>query len=159
MEYTEEAHNDIVSELENKYPKMFPNGLGYISTGPGWWPVVAELCSAIDTHTKWTNTRRKELLENNPYDAVIPKEVPQVIVDQIKEKFGGLRFYYQGGDDYIRGLVSMAESWASKTCEQCGAPGVIRRGGWIRTLCDDHAKNRGIIDDDDDINKALNSIE
>ncbi len=158
MEYTEEAHNNVISELEKKHPKMFPNGLGYIGTGPGWWPVVAELCSAIESHTKWTNDRRQQLLENNPYDVAIPDEVPQVVVDQIKEKFGGLRFYYHGGDNYIRGLVSMAESWASKTCEQCGAPGVIRRGGWIRTLCNVHA---GTSDDNteyDDINDALDSI-
>lgn len=159
MEYTEEAHNDMVSELENKYPKMFPNGLGYISTGPGWWPIINELCHAIDSHIIWTNKRREQLLEDNPYDTKVPKEVQQVVVQQIKEKFGGLRFYYDGGDKYIHGLVSMAETWASKTCEQCGAPGVIRRGGWIRTLCDNHASKRGTIDDDDDINEALNSIE
>lgn len=150
MEYSEKAHNDIVSKLEKTYPKMFPNGLGYISTGPGWWPIIEELCSAIETHTNWTNKRRKELLESNPYEAKIPNEVSQVVVDQIKEKFGGLRFYYHGGDDFIRGLVRMAESWASKSCEQCGAPGVIRRGGWIRTLCDAHARNRETIDSNDD---------
>jgi hypothetical protein len=57
---------------------------------------------------------------------------------QIKEKFGGLRFYYDGGDEYISGLVSMAESWAGNTCETCGEKGERRSGGWIRTLCDKH---------------------
>jgi hypothetical protein len=68
----------------------------------------------------------------------IPDEVPQVVVEQIKEKFGGLRFYYQGGDDHTSGVVDMAESWAGKTCETCGSMGERRSGGWIRTLCDEH---------------------
>jgi len=68
----------------------------------------------------------------------IPPEVAQVTVNQIKEKFGGLRFYYSGGDDEISGMVRMAESWADIACEQCGGIGKRRSGGWIRTLCDTH---------------------
>lgn len=73
-------------------------------------------------------------------DIVIPPKVPHVYVEQIKEKFGGLRFYYQGGDDYIDGLVDMAERWANQSCEVCGAPGKKTRGGWIRTLCEQHGR-------------------
>jgi hypothetical protein len=69
---------------------------------------------------------------------VIPPEVPQVTLDQVKEKFGTLRFYYTGGDDYISGLVSLAESVSGITCEECGDAGEGRNGGWIRTLCDKH---------------------
>jgi hypothetical protein len=25
------------------------------------------------------------------------------------------------------------------TCETCGAPGFPRKGGWTKTLCEDHA--------------------
>jgi len=59
-------------------------------------------------------------------------------VVQIKEKFGGLRFYYDGGNETIRGMESMAESWAAHTCETCGDRGTRRHGGWVRTLCDKH---------------------
>lgn len=68
--------------------------------------------------------------------------VPQVVADQVKEKFGTLRFYYHGGDEYISGLVAMAESMTAVTCEECGAPGKQRHGGWIRTLCDEHEAER-----------------
>jgi hypothetical protein len=62
--------------------------------------------------------------------------VPQVTVDQVKEKFGSLRFYYSGGDPYIRGLVSMAESMSSVTCETCGNPAEVQNdGGWYRSIC------------------------
>jgi len=68
----------------------------------------------------------------------VPAEIPQVTLDQVKEKFGTLRFYYTGGDDYIRGLVSMAESMSGVTCETCGKPGTQTSGGWIKTACVEH---------------------
>jgi hypothetical protein len=80
--------------------------------------------------------RRQELIDR--YPTVIPEPIPQVTLDQVKEKFGTLRFYYTGGDDYIRGLVSMAESMSGVTCEECGKPGTSTSGGWIKTVCKEH---------------------
>jgi hypothetical protein len=82
--------------------------------------------------------RMKETLDRG----LIPVReiVPQVVAEQVKEKFGTLRFYYRGGDDYIRGLVSMAESMSAVACEVCGDLGEQRGNGWISTLCDEHAK-------------------
>jgi hypothetical protein len=68
----------------------------------------------------------------------VPESIPQVTLDQVKEKFGTLRFYYSGGDDYISGLVSMAESMSGITCETCGKPGTSTGGGWIKTACVEH---------------------
>jgi len=64
--------------------------------------------------------------------------VPQVVAEQVKEKFGGLRFYYRGGDDYVLGLVSMAESMSVVTCETCGNVGKRINANWIYTACDAH---------------------
>jgi hypothetical protein len=63
-------------------------------------------------------------------------------VRQIKEKFGGLRFYYDGGDGTVDGMVRMAESWAAHSCEECGKLGKSRSGGWIKTLCNEHEEQR-----------------
>jgi hypothetical protein len=68
----------------------------------------------------------------------VPESIPQVTLDQVKEKFGTLRFYYTGGDDIIDGMVRMAESMSGVTCEECGDPGERRGGGWIYTACDAH---------------------
>lgn len=83
----------------------------------------------------WDIQRAEEAMEN---DIDVTPKLDWIRVAQIKEKFGGLRFYYDGGDDEISGMVRMAESWASHTCEDCGNKGKQRGGGWIRTLCDHH---------------------
>jgi hypothetical protein len=61
------------------------------------------------------------------------------ILTQVKEKYGTLRFYTSGGDDAVERYVEFAEYFSSRLCEDCGAPGNLRGGGWLRTLCDKHA--------------------
>lgn len=61
-------------------------------------------------------------------------------VAQVKEKFGGLRFYVSGASDGLRELIREAEGLSFETCEVCGQPGEPRRGGGIKTLCDAHAR-------------------
>ena len=65
----------------------------------------------------------------------VPESIPQVTLDQVKEKFGTLRFYYSGGNDIIDGMVRMAESMSGVTCEECGNVGERRGGGWVHTYC------------------------
>ena len=77
--------------------------------------------------------RKQELIEDPLRE--IPEPIPQVTLDQVKEKFGTLRFYYTGGDEYISGLVSMSESMSGVTCEECSAPAETHGPGWIRTIC------------------------
>lgn len=131
-------YQEFSKRMEEKFPLMFKGKYGGFAVGQGWWPILEELCARIQSHINWRNETRGILLKDNPNNRPIPEEIPQVVVEQIKEKFGGLRFYYQGGDDYVHGLVSMAESWASVTCEECGSIGKRRDGGWVRTLCDHH---------------------
>ena len=123
-----EKYEEFVARLETTYPAMFTNMYGGVAVGEGWWPIIESLCSQIQHHIDWKNKK----------DQV----VAQVTVEQIKEKFGGLRFYYTGGDDFVHGLVSMAESWAVRSCEQCGAPGEQGGSGWISTLCPTHRAER-----------------
>ena len=63
-------------------------------------------------------------------------------VHQVKEKFGGLRFYIGSGDDAVFDRIAKAENDSYDTCEVCGEPGKARKGGWIQTLCDAHAEDR-----------------
>ena len=57
---------------------------------------------------------------------------------QVKEKFGGLRFYTNGGGDNHHQIISKYEKISYETCEVCGEKGEPRGGGWITTLCSEH---------------------
>jgi hypothetical protein len=89
----------------------------------------------------WENEKVDEFvkrdLEKKEFREEWRKPPTQMTFTQIKEKYGTLRVYYRGGDDYCQGIIAMAEHMSSVTCEDCGVPGKVRDGGWIRTLCDD----------------------
>jgi hypothetical protein len=125
MNMTSEEMQDYFPKV---YPKMFVGKYGGVACGSGWFYILDKLCANIQHHIDWTN--KSEVV------------VPQVTIDQIKEKFGCLRFYYSGGDEYISGMVTLAESMSGVTCEECGSIGERRSGGWIRTLCDTHEAER-----------------
>lgn len=135
MEWNEEEYQAFAQKMEVTYPIMYGGMYGGFAIGKGWWHIIERLSANIDSRVRWKNEMAKKFPEKY-------EECPPVTVHQIKEKFGGLRFYYEGGDDYVAGLVTMAESWAATTCETCGERGKFRSGGWMRTLCDVHEEER-----------------
>jgi hypothetical protein len=59
-------------------------------------------------------------------------------VCQVKEKFGGLRFYINESSDEVFKRIGEAEEKSYTVCEVTGEPGKLRRDiGWIRTLSDE----------------------
>jgi len=67
--------------------------------------------------------------------------VPPVTIAQIKEKFGQLRFYYDGGDTKVAGMVSFAEFLSSTICQNTGNRGSLcKRGSWYSTLSPEEAE-------------------
>lgn len=58
---------------------------------------------------------------------------------QIKEKFGGLRFYVESSNEELGKLIGQAENLSYKTCEECGKPGApSRKRSWVKTVCEEH---------------------
>lgn len=112
---------DWYEELREKYPELLKQ-VHYCSVRDGWKDIIIKLCDMISNHSRQIKDEDSE----------------KPVVLEIKEKFGGLRFYAGGLDDYIRGLIDMAEAMSYTTCEVCGKPGKPRKGGWIQTLCDEH---------------------
>lgn len=119
------------------FPKMFVDRHAPMSEtamcwgfecNDGWFNIINHLCQNIQHYLNWKNK-----------DTEV---VPQVTVDQVKEKFGTLRFYYSGGDDTIDGMVQMAESISGTTCEMCGDVGKSTSDGWIKVLCETHIEER-----------------
>ena len=125
----------LEQKLLEKYPKIFnvenvdsrlPFPMFGIECDDGWYDLLDTLCGAIQWH-----------LDHNAGVGAV-----QVVVHQIKEKFGTLRFYEEGGDAVTGAYVNLAEQMSGRICEVCGNRGVLRGGGWIRALCDTHAEGR-----------------
>ncbi len=73
------------------------------------------------------------------------RDFPSVRIVQVKEKWGALTVYTAGDEHdhpaFSEFLAAIRER-SYYVCEECGAPGVLRGGGWYRTLCDAHAEGR-----------------
>lgn len=127
-------------DLENKLAEEFP-GLFFQADNPekstldfgcecsdGWYRLIYQACWLIDGHKKYT--------ARSGYDESKKENVAAFRFTQIKEKYGTLRLYHCGGDEFISGVIAMAGRMSSFTCEVCGGPGKARGRGWVRTLCD-----------------------
>jgi hypothetical protein len=94
-----------------------------IECGDGWFTLLDTLMGRIKSYCKY-------------------QKVEPINIQQVKEKLGTLRFYYTGGDEYIGGIVSMAEHMSSNICEECGTTlDVGRTNGWISYSCEYCHKN------------------
>jgi hypothetical protein len=137
-------NGELENQLYGKYPQLFlnkdktpmqsPMSFG-IECGEGWYEILSSLCSMIKQYedsivwqTEWNQKTNPEY----------QSDYFPVKFDQIKEKYGGLRVYFSGGDQYIEGLVSMAEAMSYKICDVCGNKGEANKQGWISTRCEAH---------------------
>lgn len=120
---------ELSDKLMDRWPQYFNRstppvrgGFWGFECGDGWFNLLENLLSTIE-------------LEGLDLGRVL----------QVKEKFGGLRFYVQSEiPDYarIQEIIAGAEVEASHTCEVCGAEGKARPNGWTKTLCDVHHAKR-----------------
>lgn len=107
-----------LSILLQKHPRIFAGKEPSWSDLPeGWYRLLDALCTAIES-------------------SMTEDQLRDFRVTQVKEKFGGLRFYYCGGTDLTEGLVDSAEDRSEKICMECGEPGKRRFGGCVVTMCD-----------------------
>ena len=173
--YTGDSTKEVLEntvKLLKQEEMVIPIQFGF-ECGDGWYMLLDQLMGEIQQYIKYKNesldrefkiqflwdlqrwfrfkSRKKgswkEKLAEWIYEKA-PKGKPHIFIriDQIKEKFGGLRFYYSGGDDEISGMVRMAESLSYKICEYCGTTiNVGRTQGWICVVCKDcYDKNERI---------------
>ena len=114
-------NSELQSSLYKKYPKIFRQRdlspqestmcFG-ITCGNGWYNIIDNLCSIIKTRI-----RMKRITTSS---GLVPSIIFNCEVVQVKSKFGQLRFYVEGGDDYIDGAIRMAEQMSLYTCQNCG---------------------------------------
>lgn len=106
-------------ELKLRFPQLLEKIYDF-SCDDGWIPIIETSLAIIKHHCE-----RKNL---------------DCRVVQVKEKFGGLRMYTEGSDDFIEGVIALAESLSYQTCEVTGNPGYLcTTGHWLKTLCSEQA--------------------
>jgi DNA-directed RNA polymerase subunit RPC12/RpoP len=121
---------DFEAKLLKEFPFLYADIYGSpqetsmsfgLEIGPGWYDIVYRLSQTLE---------RLIMLEPE-------EERTNYRMAQCKEKFGTLRVYMEGCTEEMAMAVHKAEADSAITCEDCGAPGKRKNGGWIRTLCDD----------------------
>lgn len=147
---------EFIQKLEEDFPSLFTKRTD-ISIDDGWYDILYTTCRRIQNRIdnrernrtltiKWNNDVENTDLEWNRYGPreirTVPDPIPEVEFVQIKEKFGSLRIYIYGGDEYIEGVIDMAEDMSYMTCEKCGNPGTPSKTGWIKVLCEEHHLER-----------------
>jgi len=95
---------------KNVYDRDFPLSNALACVGKGWAAIVTHLYNLCDTYG--------------------------VVIYQIKEKFGGLRFYVGEAPIKVHTAIEQAEKQSLVTCESCGgAAKVNNNNGWFSTRC------------------------
>ena len=131
--YTPEDVDEDIKEDFIEVLKTIPDGWGrWVTLDKGWYKLV------IDTHKK------------------LKYIDPNYEIHQVKEKFGGLRYYYQSSfpygsmqDEIMQAIVNNAEQAAERTCEICGTHDYKAkvetrvRNYWYKTLCRDCGIEQG----------------
>ena len=151
-------------KLFNDFPEFFKHkdnlraslmAFGF-ECGNGWFDLIYNLC--IDIKKYFLNEYEGIGYNNEKYYHEIPEHFN---VLQVKEKFGGLRFYISSAPQYVHDIIREAELKSFHICEECGKENPEYKKGdkkyksfhrdrlpWVLTLCDDclkkHCKERNI---------------
>lgn len=130
MTQVNETQNQVYERWIKQFPLCFETpgccmGFG-LEFNKGWNGIVEELLGKIEAYLAETYKTKGK-----------PEYSFQI--DQIKEKFGTLRFYVTFADDAIFDMINDAECKSAKTCEHCGNTGEMktRKGAfWLQTQCE-----------------------
>lgn len=131
--------------LASKYPELVGKSqFGGFCVGEGWFNIIDRLCGMIYHQVKQHNEDVEYRFQKLAPGEGVPDgddytkwDMPKI--RQVKEKFGTLRFYMDTNIKRFRHYVDFAEAMSAVTCDECGAPGVIRNStGWVHVMCDKH---------------------
>jgi hypothetical protein len=123
---------DLEQKLVERWPAWFHVNGDFRETAmprgftvrDGWFDIVWRLCEDLEP-----------IVAEVELETGVPFEVCQV-----KEKFGGMKFYTNFHSDAISERIGVAALESRRTCEICGQPGTQPEGVWIRTRCKEHAE-------------------
>lgn len=155
---------ELEATLVKRYPEIFKEAGGDpaqtcmafgLEVGDGWYDLIDTLCSQLVGRLRQEQRKLDYLVENEGKDVYggvvdrnkineqilkVEKEMERVpVAAQVKEKFGGLRFYTNNSTPEQDSVISLAEAMSERICEHCGDKGMQYPIGWVRTLCSEHA--------------------
>jgi hypothetical protein len=121
------------AELVLAYPDLFhpardpPAAQGWPEVGDGWRDLLQRACVRI---------RAAVQADGGTFQAT-----------QVKEKYGTLRFYWEGAlspeaATRVEEAIDLAEARGASTCEICGEIGQLYGPGWLMTRCAAHSQGR-----------------
>lgn len=126
---------DPIDKLIQEFPGVFQNmdTEVFSSIPSGWYNILYNLCEEL---TPILNEERSKITED--------PEQPLFYVHQIKEKFGGLRFYFMMNTENtelhenIQKLIDIAEDKSYDTCQITGKIGTLcKKGSHYMTLSEE----------------------
>lgn len=114
----------IIFRGHSKGPKQTLMYFGF-ECDDGWFDLISELSYQIERIAR-------KLRETG----VAPNRTP--MVSQVKEKYGTLKYYVNNSTSEIQESVEIAGIKSSKTDEECGHLGSLKRLNecWYKTLCE-----------------------
>jgi len=113
--------DELLPVLRQSYPELFASPhLREIRCYPGWSDLLNALCLTLQNH-----------MDDHP-------DARQLVIVQIKEKWGGLRVYVNGGDVFCKGAIALAAEVSLTVCELCGQRGSLVGEGWVSVRCAQH---------------------
>jgi hypothetical protein len=127
------TQTEFETKLVKEFPNLYRNMRGDprqtcmawgIAVSAGWYDIIYGLSQKLET-----------MIQNIPED-----KRPEYMAAQVKEKFGGLRFYMEASTTEMDAFIKEAEETCWHTCETCGQPGKLVKAGWLYVSCKEHAK-------------------
>lgn len=151
--------------LTKKYEPLYTaiNFSGFC-VGDGWFDIInnlSEILCADWLAAQREYNRLKANVGKGKYGSAVPSEKDPAITEtdvltakqrmdeaycnvpiaaQVKEKFGGLRFYLDNATSEQYNYIEMAEFMSANTCDICGKRGKIGGRYWLLCRCKQHMK-------------------
>lgn len=141
--------------IKKKFPALYPKNFEF-ECNDGWFRILLWLSRYLEMYIDQQN----KMAEKNPQ---YYQPVKQVVARQIKQKFGTLRFYYEGGDEHIKSIIEYTEFISGYICEETGNTNDVgyNRKGYIQVLHGDLAKDKKDFNfvDDEELRTLLKNYE
>jgi len=129
-------NNENTKKLWNNFPNLYSGKDKSVQDSlipfgfecqDGWFKIIYDLSEKLE-----------KLIIEDKKTSPDPNYFP--IALQVKEKFGGLRFYMTCATDDMENAIADAEKMCDETCEVCGNEGTLTGERWLAVRCKDCLK-------------------